>query len=163
MAAPPPMREMAASVFRRAAVVGRWGEAWASSWLQPCSYDERRAQLMATTGLAADRLFRDCRAELMACGLRAIVCVRDGEQIGPARVFPTAQGGPTPSEMLAFPDLTLRDAFHARFADERARDWFDGCGWNEDLRVIRTAPGPRRPWLCGPFDDWCKAQRVRWS
>ena len=103
----------------------------------------------------------------MACGVRSIVCVRDGEQIGPARVFPCESApnyaNPIQTAPSAFPDLTLRDAFHVRFADERARDWLDGCGWNEDLRVIRTAPGPRRPWLCGPFDDWCKAQRVRWS
>jgi hypothetical protein len=60
-----------------------------------------------------------------------------------------------------FPDVSLRLAFHLRFKDERARRWFDRCGWEPESRTV-TAPHQtvRKEWVDGALWPWLKEQGV---
>lgn len=58
-----------------------------------------------------------------------------------------------------FPDVALRAAFHLRFQDERARQWFDKCELEGDEIVgpISQASGD---WLYGPFQKWALLNNI---
>lgn len=52
-----------------------------------------------------------------------------------------------------FPDKALRAAFHLRFQDDRARQWFDRCRLEGD-EIVGPLDMARQEWLTGPFQDW---------
>lgn len=56
-----------------------------------------------------------------------------------------------------FADETLRANFHERFADERARAWFDRCELDGDTLVGPTA---KQEWIYGPFAKWAAANGI---
>lgn len=64
------------------AVADRWSVDYAGSWLHGARMSETRpGALVVRTSIAADRLLRECRAELMAVGVTDIAAVRDGRTI----------------------------------------------------------------------------------
>jgi hypothetical protein len=60
-----------------------------------------------------------------------------------------------------FPDPSLRAAFHLRFQDDRARRWFDRCGFDPVERLITGAGPVRADWVSGPFKAWALLNDVR--
>ena len=60
-----------------------------------------------------------------------------------------------------FADEGLRESFHRSFADDRARRWFDACGWNAETREIFD-PGwaIRQEWMDRAFTPWLAANGI---
>lgn len=126
------------------AAAGRYGEPWARSWLGGCTWDAGRATLHARTGLAAERLARDLKTELAAVGVRRIVQLRDGVEVGRAQVLPNPQ--PIPENLVA--------SFEESFSAQAPRDWLAICSWDRVARRILSPRDLRPDWAAGPFARW---------
>lgn len=74
---------------------------------------------------------------------------------------PKAPSVPVATVQKVFPEASLRAAFHLRFHDERARDWFDRCGWDATEREVVNCPPARLEWINGPFRDWAVLNDIR--
>lgn len=65
--------------------------------------------------------------------------------------------------MSQFHPTRLRESFHARFTDQRARDWLDTCRFNIHDRTIIVETAPRAEWADGPFREWMRSEQIyRW-
>lgn len=132
------------------AAAGRYGEPWARSWLARCTWDAERATLAAPTSLAAEKLWRDLKTELAFAGVRRIITVKEGREVGQARVLANPQ--PIPESIV--------QSFRETFTAAAPREWLDACSWERRSSTILSPRDLRPEWAAGPFAAWARQAGV---